>query len=102
MPFALLENHYMMNNCFLADGQLLDRADRIAHIPTFIVHGRFDILCRPSIAWDLAARLDNVELIFTEAGHSQNDARNTVALLAGVEWVADRLEADPAGEVANF
>ncbi|HXV78167.1 MAG TPA: prolyl aminopeptidase [Candidatus Polarisedimenticolaceae bacterium] len=94
MPFSLLENYYMMNGCFLDDRQLLDHADRIADIPTFIVHGRYDAICRPVVAWSLAQRLDNVELVFTHAGHSQSDPANTDALLAGLDWVADRIEAD--------
>ena len=34
--FSVLENHYMMNNCFLEEGQLLEEADRIAGILAFI------------------------------------------------------------------
>ena len=41
--FAQLECHYFHNRGFLAsDGQLLKDAHKIAHIPTVIVHGRYD------------------------------------------------------------
>jgi len=92
MPFSTLENYYMMNGCFLGDNQLLQNADRIAHIPTFIVHGRFDVICTPNNAWRLAEKLDEVELQFTSAGHSQNEPANVEALLRGVEWVAERFD----------
>jgi len=93
MPFATLENHYMMNGCFLEDGQLIQQADRIAHIPTYIVQGRFDVVCPPTAAWLLAKELATVELRLTaSAGHSQNEPANVEALLEGVEWVAERFD----------
>jgi proline iminopeptidase len=90
--FSLLENFYMMNDCFLAEGQLLRDAGRIAHIPTFIVHGRFDAICAPRSAYDLSRRLDRVRLEFTQAGHAQGEPPTTEALVRGVEWVADQAE----------
>jgi proline iminopeptidase len=99
MPFSVLENYYMMNGCFLEDGQLLRDVDRIVHIPTFIVQGRFDVVCPPSAAWELARRLDNVNLELTAAsGHSQNEPANRKALIRGVEWVAERIELEPPAD----
>ena len=93
MSFSVLENWYMMNGCFLEDGQLLRDADRIAHIPTFIVHGRFDTICRPRGAWELARRLDDAHLEITaNAGHSQNEPANLEALVRGGEWLAARID----------
>lgn len=90
--FSVLENFYMMNGCFLEDGQLLRDADRIAHIPTYIVHGRFDTVCRPKGAWELAQRLDNVHLEITaNAGHSQNEPANLEALVRGGKWLEDQI-----------
>jgi proline iminopeptidase len=91
-PFSLLENFYMMNDCFLEEDQLLRDAGRIAHIPTFIVHGRFDAICQPRSAYELSRRLDRVHLEFTQAGHAQGEPPTTEALVRGVEWVADQME----------
>ena len=64
----------MAHNCFLEEGQLLDQADRIAHIPTIIVHGRYDMVCRPRAAWELAKRLENCNLWFVPAsGHASSE-----------------------------
>jgi proline iminopeptidase len=91
--FSVLENFYMMNGCFLEDGQLLRDVGRIAHIPTFIVHGRFDAICSPRGAWELARRLDNVHLEITaNAGHSQNEPANLEALVRGGQWLAARID----------
>lgn len=89
--FSVLENHYMMNGCFLEEGQLLRDAGRIAHIPTFIVNGRYDVICPPATAHALAAKLDTVRLELTTAGHSQSEPENTAALVRGVHWVAERV-----------
>lgn len=95
MPFALLENYYMMNGCFLEEGQLLRDADRIADIPTFIVNGRLDPICPPRTAYELAQRLERVKLELPEmSGHSQDEPESLAALVRGVEWVADQIEAD--------
>jgi len=91
--FSVLEDWYMMNGCFLEDGQLLRDAGRIAHIPTFIVHGRFDTICRPQGAWELARQLDHAHLEITaNAGHSQNEPANQEALVRGGEWLAARID----------
>ncbi|MEW6742634.1 MAG: prolyl aminopeptidase [Planctomycetota bacterium] len=92
-PLAVLENYYMMNNCFLEEGQLLRDSHRIAHIPTFIVNGRSDGVCPPRAAWELSKRLKDVKLeLPLGMGHSPLDPENRAALLRGVEWVADRVE----------
>jgi proline iminopeptidase len=92
MPFSVLENYYMMHGCFLEDGQLLRDAKRIAHIPTFIVHGRFDAVCWPRSAYELSKALTRVRLELPPAtGHSQGEPANTQGLLRGVEWVAEEM-----------
>lgn len=96
MPFALLENYYMMHGCFLEEGQLLRDVDRIADIPAFIVNGRLDPICPPRAAYELAQRLKRVKLeVPASSGHSQDEPETLAALVRGVEWVADQIEADP-------
>jgi proline iminopeptidase len=69
--FAVLENYYMANNCFLEDGELLNNTDRLKDIPTVIVNGRYDIICPPITAYKLHKKLPKSELIIVErAGHS--------------------------------
>ena len=44
--FARIESHYFVNGGFFAnETQLLDRVDRIRHIPTVIVQGRRAVVC---------------------------------------------------------
>jgi proline iminopeptidase len=69
--FALLENYYMANNCFLEKGELLNNADRLKDIPSIIVNGRYDVICPPITAYKLHKKLPQSELIIVErAGHT--------------------------------
>lgn len=65
------ECHFMLNNCFLTDNQILNNCDKINHIPTVIIHGRYDIVCAFDNAWLLHQALPKSELIISEtAGHA--------------------------------
>ena len=80
--FALLENHYMANRCFLKEGQLLNNAARIAAIPTVIVNGRYDVICPPYTAYQLHAKLAKSRLLIVDAsGHSSSEEGIGKALL---------------------
>ena len=69
--FAVLENYYMANNCFLEEGQLINNAGKLAYIPIIIVNGRYDIICPPITAFRLHKKLPKSKLYIIErAGHS--------------------------------
>ena len=69
--FALLENHYMANNCFLAEGQLIDHIDKLKDIPVTIINGRYDVICPPITAYRLHQKLPKSRLIIAErSGHA--------------------------------
>lgn len=70
ISLAMLECHYFVNKCFMSENFLLKHAYKIAHIPTFIVHGRYDVDCRPSGAHELFQLLKNAEICYPVAGHS--------------------------------
>ena len=84
--FSLIENHYMAHGCFLEEGQLLRDAPRIASIPTVIVHGRYDVICTPAIAYYLHQALPKSRLVFVEsAGHTAGSPRMRSALVNAVK-----------------
>ena len=71
LAVARIETHYFMNACFLKEGQLLKNLVRIRNIPAVIVHGRYDMLCRCKVAWELARAWPEATLrIAPDAGHS--------------------------------
>ncbi|MBW0595725.1 prolyl aminopeptidase [Mycoplasma anatis] len=72
LEIATLEAHYFVNDSFLpSDNYILENTNKIENIPTYIVHGRYDMVCRPSSAYDLHKKLKNSQLYYTNlAGHS--------------------------------
>lgn len=81
--FARIENHYFTAKCFLDDDQqILARVDRIAHIPAVIVQGRYDMICPPQSAYQLAENLPKARLVMVgQAGHALSEPGITAELL---------------------
>lgn len=76
-----LEVHYLQNRCFLPERYILDRADSLP-MPVFIVQGRYDMICPPVTAYELAKRLPRSELYWTTAGHvTEHETWNLFKLL---------------------
>jgi proline iminopeptidase len=73
--FARIECHYFTNNGFFdTDNWILDNVNKISHIPTWIVHGRYDVVCPVESAWDLKKQLPNAKLyIMQNSGHSLSE-----------------------------
>lgn len=86
LPFARIECHYFVNHGFMDEGQLLRDAHKIRHIPTVIVHGRYDVVCPIRNAWELKKELPDAELLISAAsGHSQMEHENTASLIYATE-----------------
>lgn len=82
LNFARIECHYMVNNCFLDEGQLLRDAYKIAHIPTTIVHGRYDVICTLRNAYELQKLLPDAKLVVCpRSGHSMFEDEIAAALV---------------------
>jgi len=72
VAFARIENHYFTHGGFFeTEDQLLDGLDRIRHIPTVIVQGRYDMCTPVATAWDLHKAWPEAEFhLVDDAGHS--------------------------------
>jgi len=81
--FARLECHYFMNRGFFtSEMQLLENIDRIRHIPTTIVQGRYDVVCPMFTAWELHQAFSEAEFIVVpDAGHSMTEVGIRSALI---------------------
>ena len=87
VSLARIECHFFMHGCwFRSDEQLLDDIGKIRHIPTVIVHGRYDVVCPVKNAFDLHRVFPEAELkIIPDAGHSFDEPGILKALLSAVE-----------------
>ena len=86
LGLARIEAHYFAHNLFLPPEGLLGHMDRIAAIPAEIVQGRYDMVCPPRSAFDLAAAWPSARLsVVPDAGHSALEPGIRRVLVAAVE-----------------
>lgn len=71
LSMARIEAHYFVNKGFLEADQIRRDAHKIAHLPTVIVHGRYDMVCPVKQAFELHEVLPDAQLhIVRDAGHT--------------------------------
>ncbi|GJP29662.1 hypothetical protein CLOM_g19294 [Closterium sp. NIES-68] len=84
---ARIECHYFHHDGFLSDNQLLHNIDAIRHIPTVIVHGRYDFVCPLVNAIDLhTAWLEAHLRVVPNAGHSMYEPGITHELIEASDF----------------
>ncbi len=99
LPLARIENHYFLNHCFLVPDQLLRDLPKVLHLPCYIVHGRYDMVCKMENAWTLAQQWPGAMLkIVNDAGHSASESGIRRSLYDMSVLLADRLSAAGAAE----
>jgi proline iminopeptidase len=75
----------------MREGQLIEEAYKIRHIPMVIVQGRYDMICPMRTSWDLYQALggvgnENLEYrIVDRCGHSASENGIREALVDAVE-----------------
>ncbi|MDE2328001.1 MAG: prolyl aminopeptidase [Rhodospirillales bacterium] len=88
LGLARIEAYYFLNNLFLPPDGLLAGMGRLAGVPGEIVQGRYDMICPPNSAFDLADAWPAARLtVVPDAGHSALEPGIRAALLAGLERI---------------
>lgn len=87
LSLARIECHYFMNNSFFpSENYLIENVDKIRHIPTVIVQGRYDVVCPMSSAWELHRAFPEAEFyVVPDAGHSVSEPGITSALVEAMD-----------------
>ena len=86
LGLARIEAYYFAHELFLPPEGLLGRMGRIAHLPGEIVQGRYDMICPPTSAFELAAQWPAAKLtVQPDAGHSALEPSIRRNLIAAVE-----------------
>ena len=71
LGLARIEAHYFKHGIFMPENALLERVDRIRHVPAVIVQGRYDAVCPIVTADDLHRAWPEAEyIVVPDAGHS--------------------------------
>jgi proline iminopeptidase len=93
LAFARIECHYFINRGFFAsDDELLQKAALIRHLPTTIIHGRYDVVTPLKNAWDLSKAMPDAKLrIVPDAGHAMTEPGIVHEIVAATNQYAKRL-----------
>lgn len=90
LSLARIECHYFMNNCFLTPNQIINNMPKIHHIPSIIVHGRYDMVCSLENAWTLHKAWPGSTLqIIPDAGHSGKEPGIVDALVRATHTMSE-------------
>ena len=83
LAFALIENHYFINQGFFDnENQLIDGIQKIRNIPTVIVQGRYDMVCPIETAWEVSKNWPEASLIIAPfSGHTAFEKEITHELI---------------------
>jgi proline iminopeptidase len=86
--FASLVIHYWRHDGFPGNPGILERMDRIAHIPGVLIHGRWDVSSPLETAWRLHQRWPGSRfIVITDEGHGGakmvEEVSRAVATLCG-------------------
>ncbi len=83
VSFARIETHYFVNKGFFEeDGWLLKQVDKIRHVPTTIIQGRYDVCTPMQTAWDLHHAFPEADFYLIEdAGHAFDEPGITDRLI---------------------
>ena len=81
--FARIECHYFINCGFFdSDAWILDNIGIVQNLPIVIIHGRHDVVCPLTSAWDLQKKLPKSNFhIIEDAGHSMTEEGIAVKLI---------------------
>lgn len=92
LAHSRIQLHYALNHCFIDDAPLLDSIDDIAHIPTVVIHGRYDLVCPLQQSWELKQAWPEIDLrIVPLAGHAGSEPGLIDALVRATDELAETL-----------
>lgn len=92
LAFARIECHYFHHSAWLTgDKALLANVDKIRHIPTVIVQGRYDVVCPMESAWALHRAFPEADFrVVADAGHSAHEPGTVHELVTATETFSRR------------
>jgi proline iminopeptidase len=91
LQFARIESHFFVNAGFFKEGYVLENVDKIRHIPTTIVQGRYDVVCPFKTAWELHKRFPEAKFVVNgTSGHSAGEQDNTNSLVDAADLWRDQ------------
>ncbi|WP_127469999.1 prolyl aminopeptidase [Thiomicrorhabdus aquaedulcis] len=86
LAMARIECHYFFHQSFIEDNQILEHSQSLKHLPIYIIHGRYDMVCPINQAFELKATLPKANMTICEhAGHSAMEPEIAAALIQATD-----------------
>lgn len=87
IAIATIECHYFINNMFgQSDNYILENSESIKKLPTYIINGRYDIVCPIVSAYELYSNLENSKFeVANKSGHSASELEIIDGLIRATE-----------------
>jgi proline iminopeptidase len=90
LAFVRICAHYFAHAAWLEDDELLRNATRLDGIRGVIIHGRLDLSCPFSSAWELAQAWPRATLhAVADVGHQGNSAVRALMLQAHADFACE-------------
>ncbi len=81
-----IECHYLYNNYFIKENQLVLDINKVKNIPTILIHGQKDLVCLPESSRLLKQHLPSAKLILVpSSGHLSDDPAMISALVESTD-----------------
>ena len=85
-----METHYIKNNFFINDNQIIKNMSKITNIPGIIIQGRYDLICPPKSAFAISDKWNKSKIkILNTAGHSSSDNGIIENLVESIEEIKE-------------
>lgn len=89
MSLGILECHYFHNKFYISENEIINKSKKLADIPGYIIHGRYDMVCKLENAHQLAKHWPMGELqIAPASGHSATEPKIASALCRASDAMA--------------
>jgi proline iminopeptidase len=84
-----VQSHYLLHDCWLDSPTLLERCEAVPLVPTLLLHGRLDRVCRPEGALALHSALPHSQLHWVDGvGHDPTHPAMAAAMVAALDAYA--------------
>lgn len=89
LAHSRIQLHFALNACFIENSPILENIDAIRHLPTQIIHGRYDIVCPIKQSWQLHQTWPQTSLTpVALSGHAAGEPAIIDALVKATQNVA--------------
>jgi proline iminopeptidase len=83
---AKVQLHYIKDDCFIDGEEIIKKISILKEIPVIIIQGRYDMVCPPKTAFEVAQALPQAELVMVaNAGHSASEEGTLEGLIKATE-----------------